>query len=57
VTLAKLSPNLHKSGPNLSKYEDPKKIPEDLKNISVEEYEKNKMEKLLAVAAKWERDD
>ena len=79
VTLAKLSPNLHKgnkkkpfsnflpyffinllfflAGPDLSKYEDPKKIPEELKNISVEDFEKEKMENILVVAAKWERED
>lgn len=55
--MAKLSPNLHKFGPDLSKYDDPKKIPEELKNITVEEFEKKKMEELLIVASKWERED
>ena len=45
-----------KAGPDVSKYEDPKKIPDELK-VPVEEWERKKMEDLLIVATKWERDD
>jgi len=57
VTLAKLSPNLHKFGPDLSKWaDDPKKIPADLQNVSINDWERKKMDDLLIVQGKWEKD-
>jgi len=61
VTLVKLSPNLTKSGkdmPALIKiYGEEKKIPDNLKNMTLEEWERRKMDDLLSVVTKWERDD
>lgn len=30
---------------------------EELKNVKIEDYEREKMENLLAVVSKWERED
>nr|8BX8_D Chain D, Dynein intermediate chain 2 [Tetrahymena thermophila] len=47
VTLVKLSPNLCKSGPEIKQTED-KKAMEEFKNVKIEDYEREKMENLLA---------
>jgi len=56
VTLVKLSPNLTRSGLKAKHFPD-SKIPKDLEGMSTEDYEKLKMENLLTVVSKWERED
>ncbi|CAD8183512.1 unnamed protein product [Paramecium octaurelia] len=56
ITLLKLSPNLTKSGVKASNFPDGK-VPKEFENTSLEEYEKQKMENLLQVVSKWERED
>lgn len=64
ISLMKLSPNLTRcilfiyriAGVNASNFPDGK-IPKDLEGVSMEEYEKQKMETLLQVVSKWERED
>lgn len=56
ITLLKLSPNLTKSGVVAANFADGK-IPKELEGIPLEEYERQKMETLLQVVSKWERDD
>lgn len=64
ITLLKLSPNLTKcknseniiAGVVAANFADGK-IPKELEGIPLEEYERQKMETLLQVVSKWERDD
>ncbi|CAD8084047.1 unnamed protein product [Paramecium primaurelia] len=56
ITLLKLSRNLTKFGIKASNFPDGK-VPKELENMSIKEYEKQKMENLLQVVSKWERED
>lgn len=38
-------------------YGEEKKIPENIKLMTLDEWEKRKMDDLLSVVTKWERDD
>jgi len=60
VALLKLSPNLTQTAPNVEKYGEPGKegkILKEIADLSNDDFQKKKMEDLLAVASKWERED
>lgn len=64
VTLLKLSPNLTKCSPlmwilagvSAAQFPD-QKIPKEFEGVSLHDYERNKMETLLQVVSKWEREE
>lgn len=56
ITLIKLSPNLTKRGPEVKKDLEAKNQPPPLTPKQIDDYEREKMNALLALVTKWERE-
>lgn len=57
ITVLKLSPNLLKRGPEIKKKEENQKnVPPPPTEDDIKEFEKKKMDDLISLVSKWDRD-